>query len=169
MTQPDTLFARLATEKADVILVGGLAATLHGVNYVTFDVDFCYDPTDDNRERLVRALAPLRPYPRGIERGLPFVWDARTLRDTPLLTLTTTSGDVDLMSTIPGVGAYGDVRVLSDRFEIGGTPVVVLSVEGLLRAKRAMNRPKDQIVLMELEALADASSRPASSDDVRRQ
>lgn len=55
------ILSALAAEEAQVILIGGLAAVLHGVPYVTNDIDFVYALTDDNRGRLLRALTPLRP------------------------------------------------------------------------------------------------------------
>ena len=104
---PDALFERLIG--VNVVLVGGLAAMSHGADYLTADVAFCYGPSQENRQRLVEALQPFAPYLRGVDRGLPFAWDSRTLRDTPLLTLATTAGDVNLMTSIPGVGGYAAV------------------------------------------------------------
>ena len=130
-----------------------MAAVLHGANYSTVDLDVCYATTEANRRRLVSALRPLDPYPRDMEPGLPFTWDERTLRDTPFLTLTTTAGPLDLIPDVPGVGAYPAVRERSDPVEVGGGAVRVLSLDALIDAKRAMDRPKDRALLVELEAL----------------
>lgn len=150
---PPSLLSRLAESGADVVVVGGMAAVAHGADYVTADLDVCYEPSEPGRRRVVDALRPLRPYPRGVEPGLPFVWDARTLRDTPLLTLTTSAGLVDLIPEVPGVGAYDAVRARSVVLDVGGWRVRVLSLPALIDAKRAMDRPKDRALLVELEAL----------------
>lgn len=142
-----------ALAHAPVVVVGGMAAVVHGVDYVTADLDLCYDATDAGRARLAAALAPLRPYPRGVDAGLPFVWDARTLRDTPLLTLVTAAGDVDLLPTVPGVGDYAAVAVRSEPVELFGHRIRVLTLDGLADAKRAMGRPKDLALLAHLDAL----------------
>jgi hypothetical protein len=56
-------------------VVGGTAALAHGSARLTQDVDVVYDRSRDNLDRVVRALAPMTPYPRGAPPGLPFVWD----------------------------------------------------------------------------------------------
>ena len=66
----------LVRAKLDFILIGGMAAILHGAARVTFDV--VYSRTRDNIERLTTALAPHRPYLRIAPSGLPFAWDNKT-------------------------------------------------------------------------------------------
>jgi hypothetical protein len=51
------------------ILVGGLAATVHGSARVTYDIDVVYSRDPDNIQRLVQALRPLEPYLRGAPPG----------------------------------------------------------------------------------------------------
>jgi hypothetical protein len=55
---------------------------------------------EDNPEELSRLAQQLREwqaYPRGIERGLPFIMDVATLRAVPRLALVTTRGEVDVV------------------------------------------------------------------------
>ena len=54
----------LVRAKVDFILIGGMAAILHGSARVTFDVDVVYSRTHDNIERLTTALEAHRPYIR---------------------------------------------------------------------------------------------------------
>src|SRR3989304_4999726 len=49
----------LARHHVDYVLIGGLAATLHGSPLTTGDADICPDPTPDNLVRLVAALRGL--------------------------------------------------------------------------------------------------------------
>ena len=142
-----------ALADAPVVVVGGMAAVLHGVDYVTADLDLCYDASDAGREQVTRALAALNPYPRGVEAGLPFVWVARTLRDLPMLTLVTDAGDVDLLPDVPGVGAYPVVLARSEPATVFGRTVRVLTLDALTDAKREMGRPKDVLLLAHLDAL----------------
>ena len=54
---------------------------------------------ENEPDRLVRLAQQLREweaYPRGIERGLPFIMDAVTLRAVRQLLLTTLRGDIDV-------------------------------------------------------------------------
>ena len=78
----------------------GVAATIHGSARVTQDLDIVYARTPENFARLVAALAPHAPYLRGAPPGLPFRWDAETIRRGLNFTLTTTLGDVDLLNTM---------------------------------------------------------------------
>ncbi len=93
----------LVRARVDFILIGGMAAILHGSARVTFDVDVVYSRTDQNIERLAAALAPHGPHLRGAPRDLPFSWDARTSRNGLNFTLATNLGDVDLFGEVGAV------------------------------------------------------------------
>ncbi len=147
--------------EADVacVVVGGLAATVHGSARITADVDLCYDPSPENRERLARLLAGWHAYLRGVEAGLPFTMDARMLRDCPVMTLVTDLGDLDVMDRIAGVGEYPAVRADSVEAELSGVRARFLALDALIAAKRATGRRKDQEALLELEALREERRR----------
>jgi hypothetical protein len=135
------------------VVIGGVAAGLHGLARATFDLDICYDPAPDNRTRLAALLRSLKAYPRAVEPGLPFIMDARQLETTPVLTLTTSLGDLDIMDRVAGVGAFRDVWDSSVEVEAGGLRFRILDLPALIAAKRAVGRPKDREQLPELEAL----------------
>ena len=90
----------------EAVLVGGLAATVHGSARLTQDVDFVYSREPRNIERLARALRPHSPYLLGASAGLPFEWSAATIKRGLNFTLTTDIGDIDLLGEIPGGGNY---------------------------------------------------------------
>jgi len=69
----------LVRAKVDFILIGGMAAILHGSARVTFDVAVVYSGTHDNIERLTTALAPHRPYLRNAASGLRLHWILKQL------------------------------------------------------------------------------------------
>src|SRR5438552_2340375 len=105
-----TDFARvlqiLARHDVKFILIGGLAAIVHGSPRLTFDVDMVYSRGRDNIRRLVEALRPFSPYLRGAAPGLPFVWDEKTVRMGLNFTLVTTLGDVDVLGEVAGGGTF---------------------------------------------------------------
>ena len=84
------------------------------------------------------------------------MFDAQTLLAMEILTLQTTAGDVDLLANVKGIGGYRDVEVLAETKTFEGHELRVLSIDGLIVAKRATARPKDQAGLIELEALREA-------------
>lgn len=157
--QPNLLLRSLVEHGVAFVMVGGMAAVVHGASVVTADLDVCYESTPENRRRLVAALAPLKPYLREVPPGLPFFWDERTVRDAPVLTLMTDAGAFDMLAEVAGVGPFEAVRAASSRFEVAGLPVHILNLDALIAAKRAAGRPKDLVVLPELEALLTLRNR----------
>jgi len=54
-TQFEALVRLLIEQDVEFVLVGGLAATVHGSAYATYDVDVSYGRSTANVERLCRA------------------------------------------------------------------------------------------------------------------
>jgi hypothetical protein len=151
-----SMLSGLTKKKVRFVVVGGVAAAAHGSSRLTNDLDICYDAdTTANIEALASVLAGWQAYPRGIEAGLTrsFIMDDRTLRNAPILTLTTSEGDIDVMDRIAGVGPYDAVRRHSERISALGVRFRVLDLPSLIKAKRAAGRPRDFDHLPELEAL----------------
>ena len=135
------------------IVVGGLAATVHGAARLTQDVDFVYSREPRNIERLVEALRPHSPYLRGVPEGLPFEWSAATIAHGLNFTLTTAIGDIDLLGEITGGGDFQALLPHTIEVEIFGHRCRCLDLPALIRAKRASGRPKDLEALAELETI----------------
>ena len=148
----------LARNEVDFVNVGVVAATLHGSAYATFDLDLVYSREPPNVARLANALAPCHPELREAPAELPFVWDAATLRNGLNFTLTTDLGDLDLLGELAGIGGFAEVKARSAPVDLFGRPFAVLSLDGLIAAKRAAGRPKDLLTLPELEALREAQT-----------
>ncbi len=151
----ERLLGALSDAGVEYILVEGFAATLHGSARVTFDLDVVYSRDTANIARLEVALKPLEPYLRGAPPGLPFRWDAVTIRRGLNFTLTTTLGPLDLFGEISGGGTYESLSADAETLLLFGREVRVLSLVRLIAAKRAAGRPKDLEVIAELEALLD--------------
>lgn len=149
-----TLLQAFATADAPVVLIGGLAATVHGSARFTLDVDLLYARDSESIERVVSALSRLRPRLRGAPEGLPFLWDAETVRRGLNFTLQTDSGPVDLLGEVPPGLTYESVLADAVKVELYGVELSVASLEQLIAMKRAAGRPKDLEALGELEALA---------------
>jgi hypothetical protein len=151
----DDLLGRLADGGVEFVVIGGFAAVAHGSAHPTTDLDVLYDRDPCNLGRIATALAPIRPYLRGAPPGLPFELDADALRRGLNFTLSTTLGDLVLLGEIPGVGGFLEASRNAVTVEVFGRPVRVLSLDDLVRAKRAAGRPKDLARLAELELLRD--------------
>ena len=102
-----------------------------------------------------RALAPHSPYLRGVPPGLPFRWDASTVRAGLNFTLTTKLGAIDLLGEIAGGGGYAALLPHADRVTIFGVSCLCLGLRKLIEVKRAAGRPRDLQAVAELAALLE--------------
>ncbi len=159
MTDFAGLIRALADGGVECILVGGVAATIHGSARLTRDVDVVYSRRPDNLARIVAALGPFEPYLRGAPRGLPFQWDDDTVARGLNFTLTTTLGDIDLFGEITGGGGFDALRPHAHSVRVFDRDVLCLNLPMLIRVKRAAGRPRDLEALAELEAIADEIDR----------
>ena len=155
MTDFKALLRALADGGVEFILVGGVAATVHGSSRLTVDVDAVYRRTRENIDRLVLALTSYRPYLRGAPPGLPFRWDAATIKSGLNVTLTTDVGDVDLLGEITGGGGYDSLVQATVSIRVFGVECRCLTLDKLIEVKRAAGRPKDFEAIAELEAIRE--------------
>lgn len=160
MIDIETAFRVLARGRVEFIVVGGVAARAHGSARLTNDLDVVYRRTPENIERLAAALAPHSPYLRGAPAGLPFRWDADTIRRGLNFTLTTIFGDLDLLGEVAGGGGYEALVARSTPIAAFGLEVRCLDLDCLIEVKRAAGRPKDLEAIAELEALLEERRRP---------
>jgi len=139
----------------EFVLIGGAAMGLQGSAHLTRDMDFCYERSRSNLERLAKALKPYHPSLRGAPTGLPFHFDAETIDRGLNFTLSTDLGDIDFLGEVSGLGGFDSVKTASDVKNVGGIEVRVLSLPGLIKSKVAAGRERDLYVLPELKALEE--------------
>jgi hypothetical protein len=145
----------LARANVDFILIGGMAAILHGAARVTFDVDILYDRSQVNLERLVTVLRPFTPSLRGAPPGLPFKLDLATLRNGLNFTLATNLGDLDLFGELTGGETFRDLLPHSFDVEAFGVHFKCVDLPTLIRIKEAAGRAKDHEAIAELRVLLE--------------
>lgn len=158
MVEFEPALKSLTKEEVDFVVVGGLAISTHSTGYITTDLDFCYLRTKENIKKIVAALSPFNPRLRYFPEELPFVWDERTLQNGTNFTLVTSIGDIDLLGEVAGIGDYEEVKKESVVDILYGCELRILTLNGLIKAKRAAGRTKDLLVLPELEALQELLS-----------
>lgn len=152
-TRFDELLTILQRSEVNFILIGGLAGMAHGSNRATLDVDVVYDRSPENIRRLVAALRPHDPYPRGAPPGLPFLWDEVTITSGLNFTLQTKVGAIDLLGEATGQGNYENLSECCTTIKIFGTQCQCVTLAKLIELKRAAGRPKDFEAIAELEYL----------------
>lgn len=149
----ERLLRALVSNGVEFVIVGGVAATLHGSSRLTSDLDVVYARGEENVSRLVAALRPLDPYLRGAPPGLPFRLDEPTVMRGLNFTLTTSAGPFDMLGELTGVGKFEDIAGKSIDVDLFGLHCRCIDLVTLIQAKRAAGRPKDLEVIAELESL----------------
>jgi predicted nucleotidyltransferase len=149
------LLRALTAQGVDFVVIGGIAALLHGSPRLTQDLDICFATDRGNLEALGEVLTRLGARLAGIDEDVPFVPDADALRRIVVLTLETDLGKLDVLGSPAGAPAYGALREQADRYDIGGAHVLVASIADLIAMKRAAGRPKDLADIAELEIIRE--------------
>jgi predicted nucleotidyltransferase len=157
--QADEILRRLVERGVDFVVIGGIAAVLHGSARNTFDLDICFATDDANLVALGDVLIALGARLKGVDDEVPFVPDARALRQVELLTLVTAHGELDLLVRPPGAPAFVELRRNADRYDLGGFNVSVASIDDLIAMKEAAARDKDLLDIEELDAIKRLSHR----------
>lgn len=147
------LLERLVGASVDFVIVGGFAGVVHGCTYVTQDIDICCDFSADNLLRLQKAVCDINP----VHRMTPNRQKLELTRDNcnrfKNLYLDTDIGQLDCVSFISGVGYFQAVKKKSTLIEAENIQLRVLSLDALIDSKKAMNRPRDRQVILQLEAI----------------
>jgi hypothetical protein len=154
---PRAIFDVLARHHVDHIVIGGVAANLHGSDVVTFDVDITPSSEPDNLDRLSSALRDLdaRIYVDGIPEGLAFEHSGASLAKGRVWNLETRYGRLDINMVPSGTSGYDDLRVGAIVLDLGGVSPAVASLDDIIRSKEAADRPKDRIALPRLRYLRE--------------
>jgi len=138
------MLSALSEAGAEFLIVGAHALAAHGIVRATGDIDIWVRPTQENAERVMRALvkfgAPL----------LDLTIEDLTKADT-VFQIGVDPSRVDILSGISGV-AFDDAWKRRLVLNIEGARVPVLSRVDFVTNKRASGRPKD---LLDLELLGD--------------
>jgi hypothetical protein len=151
--EPDALLGALAGAGVDFVVIGGIAAVMHGAARITQDLDIAYAKTPENLEALGGTLIGLGARLRGIDEEGPFVPDAQTLRHVTLLTLDTKVGPLDLLGDPFGAPPYDELRRDAERVTFESLPILIASIDHLVAMKASAGRPKDIADIDELDAI----------------
>lgn len=151
--QLESLLERLTRHEVRFVVVGGVAALAQGCTLVTRDLDVCVELGTENLLRLQEALKDLNPRHRISVPSSPLLLTAAQANEFRNLYLKTDWGVLDALGEVLGLGNYAEVLSWSEEVEVAGSLIRILSLEGIIRAKQAMNRPKDRQAVRELEAI----------------
>lgn len=128
----------LAKHRLDAVLIGNAAAALQGSPVTTVDLDFMFRATPANLRKLRRIAddldaVVLHPY-------YPVSALYRVMRQRDGL-------QFDFMGKVDGIRSFESLRSRATTTRFGRHPLVVASLEDVIRSKKAANRPEDRAVL----------------------
>jgi len=149
----------LGSFSIECVIVGGVAATLHGSEIPTTDLDVCYARNPSNLEALATALKSVNARLRNAPAEIPLIMDSETLRRGLNFTFSTTIGNVDLLGEVLGIGYYEDAIKGALTYDLFGYEFRVIDIAKLIASKRAAGRPKDLLVIPELEAIQERQNK----------
>jgi predicted nucleotidyltransferase len=130
------------------ITIGGFAVNIYGYNRNTGDLDILIDDSIDNRRKLRKAFKDI---------GIGDFEAIETMQFIPGWTDFTLSFGLrlDVMTSIKGLEdtPFEELYDAATVVLLGGVEVKFIDYENLIKAKKACNRPKDQLDIEELNKL----------------
>jgi hypothetical protein len=142
--------AGLRDAHLEAVLIGNAAAALQGAPVTTVDFDFLFRKT-------ARSLAKLKAVARALDAMVmrPYYPASdlyRLVRDRDAL-------QVDFMGTIHGIRSFEGLRDRASVVQVDGVPLLVASLDDIIRSKRAARRPRDRAVLDILEKAREEAAK----------
>ena len=143
---PELLFRTLARHQVQFVLIGALAARLHGFPRFTHDADITPARNAANLQHLAAALRELdaRVYTDTIPEGLPFDCSPEMLARGDVWNLITRAGRLDLAFKPSGTEGYDDLAKQAVRFTLYGDELLAARLEDIMRSKEAAGRWQDR-------------------------
>jgi len=151
---PD-LLKRLNEFGVEYVLVGGMAANIHGSTITTLDCDIVVSLGIDNLSKLAQALSVYLPTFRHKKPPQAFDEEMAVRGGWKNIYLDTSAGILDCHGDIKELGDFAECNGRSLEVDLGGFSIRVLTREALIEAKKAMGRPKDLLTVAQLEIGAE--------------
>jgi len=136
----------LVERRVDFMVVGGVAAVLHGAPVSTFDLDVLYSPATENLPRLAEALHELDALYRD-PAGRRIRPDVERLAAGGHHLLATSSGPLDVLGHLGEGWTFDTLLSRSDMMRVADFEVRVLDLAALVEAKEHAGRDKDLAML----------------------
>jgi hypothetical protein len=131
------------------IMIGGFAIRFHGYNRATDDLDIWLEDTLENRQYLRKAF---------IELGYGDYSSIETMQFVPGWTSFNAAGiELDIMTEMKGIEheSFQSCYAMASISNLEGVLVPFLHINHLIANKKAVNPPKDQIDVIQLEKIKE--------------
>jgi hypothetical protein len=155
----DGLLAVLARHGVDYVVIGGVATQVHGHRRTTMDLDLMPGPDSENLARLGAALDELeaRPLEADQEKAEISISDPQRSAVAAIVPpLLTRHGQIHILKEPNGARTFEEIRKAALVVEVAGVDVAIVSLDDLIRMKKAAGRPID---LEDIAVLTEAEDR----------
>ena len=158
------ILSRLHDSHVDFVIVGGVAAALHGSPRVTFDLDVVPSLAPDSWTAAVDLLWSLGARPR-IPEPLERIRDVEQVRrwqnEKGMLALNfrTPDGSTEVDLLVSESGRFEALRQRAVRVTVDQRTFFVASIDDLIEMKQQAGRPQD---LLDIAQLQDIKNRSGS-------
>ena len=134
MFDPANILEELNRAGVEYVVIGGIAATLHGCPEQTYDLDILYASSDENRVRLLNALKAI-----GAEWEAPL--NASILQRQSVFSLNTKYGDLDIFTVAAGISDFDAAASKAEKFRWREIEAKVLDLNTLILSKETAGDP----------------------------
>ncbi len=129
-----SVFRSFQSHDVRYVIIGGIAAVLHGVPRATFDLDILIEATEANVARLLQAL-------REAGFGTADLVDVQGILENEI-TIFNDRVRIDVLTTTPGL-TFKAAWERCETMDYHGQKFHVASRQDVIASKRAVGRPKD--------------------------
>ncbi len=130
------------------IMIGGFATRFHGFNRNTDDIDMWLEDTLDNRKNLRKAFKILNYGDFELLETMEFIpgWKSFNIVE---------GIELDILTEMKGLEnkSFSECFGLASIADLDGIKIPFLNINHLIENKKIVNRPKDQIDIIELEKI----------------
>lgn len=130
------------------IMVGGFATYFHGFERTTEDLDIWIDDTIVNRQNLRLSLKEINNFDFPAIETMDFVpgWTSLNIG---------TNIELDIMTSMKGLEdtTFNECLMQASIVNLDGIEIPFLHINQLILNKKTVNRPKDQVDVVELEKI----------------
>lgn len=150
------LIDRLRNHNVEFVIIGGLAGIIHGSTRTTQDIDICCKFSPENLRKLFDAVKDEHPVHRMNPKHPVLILNDDIIKNFKNLYLDTDIGQLDCLGEVQGIGQFDEVLNNSITIDIDKKTYKVLSLDALIKSKKALNRAQDKQDILQLEAIKQA-------------
>jgi hypothetical protein len=160
---PAAILRSLNEHGVRYVVIGGVAATLHGAPVVTYDLDLTPQQSRDNITRLAAALTSIGAL-RYTDPDLPFATPGPEDFEYLVESFASPLGYIDVFREVQAIGGYDQLRPNALDTDVDGIQIAIASLDDVIASKRATDRPKDRMHLTLLLPLVGEIGRSPAAE-----